>query len=215
MKPVGDSYPKQIRWHVPTLAVVHGLALLALGFAIAVSRYSDIPLAVFTRDPTTTLHGHPLTGVLSNLGVLVWFAAAAVCVFSAAVLWQRRVDRVLPLFLLFSGMFTGLLAFDDMFLFHEMAEYKLPQVGEKTVYLVYGLMALVYVIGFRKAILSSEYVPLLLAFVFLGLSVTVDTFQASWTSPWRIFFEDGFKLLGIANWSGYLIRVCFQALTRG
>lgn len=105
-----------------------------------------------------------------------------------------------------------MLAFDDLFLFHEMVEYRFPRFGEKAVYLVYGLIAMGYVAGFRKVILGSEYPILLLAFVFLGLSIVIDLFQEIWPSPWRIFFEDGFKLLGIANWGGYLIRTCFRAL---
>jgi len=36
----------------------------------------------------------------------------------------------------------------------------------------------------------------------------VDAFQERWSSPWRILFEDGFKLLGIVSWSSYLIRTC-------
>jgi len=214
MRIVDDRQTNRDWLHLPTLAVIHGLALLALVLAIAASAYTGTPIAAFTRDPTTTLGGHPLTGVLSNLGVLTWFAAAAVSLFSAAVLRHRRTDKAVLLFILFSGMFTGLLAADDMFLLHEMAEYKFPRFGEKAVYLAYGLMALMYVIGFRQAILASEYLLLLLAFVFLGLSVAVDMFQESWTSPWRIFYEDGFKLLGIANWSGYLVRTSFHALAR-
>jgi len=62
-------------------------------------------------------------------------------------------------------------------------------------------------------IIRSGWIFLLLAFVFFGLSLVVDLFlQNRWHSPWRIFFEDGFKLLGIVSWSCYLIQSSLQTI---
>lgn len=53
------------------------------------------------------------------------------------------------------------------------------------------------------------------AAVFLGLSLFVDGLQDLFgerLGPWRILFEDGFKLLGAAGWLGYFTTTGSRAL---
>ncbi|HEV2903876.1 MAG TPA: hypothetical protein VGW32_02460, partial [Pyrinomonadaceae bacterium] len=67
------------RIHFAPLVLVYLVALLNLALTAFVSSRTGVPLETFFRDPTFTLDGHPLTGVQSNLSVLVWCAAAATC----------------------------------------------------------------------------------------------------------------------------------------
>jgi hypothetical protein len=103
---------------------------------------------------------------------------------------------------------------DDFFLGHEtLQEY----VGsEKIIYLFYVFSLLGILIVFRDCILESDYIALIIALGFLGLSVSIDIFQESIElviGQWRILLEDGFKLLGIVGWFGYFARYCYFEIT--
>jgi len=57
-------------------------------------------------------------GVLSNLGIILWCAAASVCLFSAITLHQKKSD-VGAGFLYYSAFLSAYLLFDDFFQIHE------------------------------------------------------------------------------------------------
>lgn len=175
----------------------------------------DIRPAFFCRDAMATLEAHPLTGLQSNLGVLVWCATAAICLFSRRLLGPGRGDA--GLFLLCFGLFTALLTLDDLFLIHEdlLHRYLGSWAYGKALYLLYALFMGGALIRFRSLVARSEYVLLLLALLFFAAALGVEAFDDLWLSPWRIFWEDGFKLTGILTWCGYLTRTCLQLLGRG
>jgi hypothetical protein len=113
---------------------------------------------------------------------------------------------------LWSSIITFILCLDDFFLVHEVLARRYLGIREKLVYLAYAILCAWYLSKFRQVIFGSNWYCFFAAFVFFGLSLFVDLFQSRWPSHWRIFFEDGFKLMGIVSWTGYLVRTCFQAL---
>jgi hypothetical protein len=196
-----------------TLAAVYGSALLLVAVPPLVSASADVPVGVLLRDPTTTLRGHPLTGLQSNIGVLIWWAGASVCLFCAVALRRAQGHGGLRSFLLWSGVITAVLAGDDLFLIHEELAPRYLQLDEKWVVATYGVAVAWYLVTFRSVILDSEYLLLLAALLFLGSSVLVDELvEHKWLSPWRIVVEDGLKLLGIVSWTAYLVSVSLRAL---
>jgi len=201
---------KRPRIHFAPLALVYLVALLNLALTAFVSSRTSVPLETFFRDPTFTLDGHPLTGVQSNLNVVVWCAAAATCFFAAALLKQRGDRRYS--FLFWSGVITAALMIDDFFLVHDDLAQRYLDLNDKLVLSLHGVALLAYLIVFKKVIARTELALLGLAFAFFGASTFIDVIQERWQSSWRIFFEDGFKLLGIVSWSTYLIRTGFQAV---
>lgn len=205
-----DGFPLRLKLGV--LGVVYACTLLFLGLTVLANLSAGIPLAFFTRDPTATLDAHPLTGVQSNLGVLIWFATAGICFFTSAFRISGKGTRSFGFFFFCAGAISSLLAFDDMFLLHEDLAHRYLRLSEKIVVLAYGVLVAWFLFRFRKNILATDYPILLLAFLFFGLSVLMDLFLDNWDSRWRIFIEDGFKLLGIVTWSAYFIRTCFQVL---
>ena len=193
------------------LAATFGPAVLLLALTVAASAAMRLPLALFVRDATATLGGNPLTGVQSHLGVLAWWAAAAICFFGAAVLRRERRDRSSTAFLVWSGSITAVLALDDLFQFHEDLAVRYLRLDDKAVVLVYGVAVVTYLVRYRRMILRSDYSLLAAGLALFAASNVVDVFlQDRWTSDARIFVEDGLKLLGIAGWSSYLIRTTFQ-----
>jgi hypothetical protein len=200
---------------VRVLVATYGAALLLMALTIVGSVAADVPLSHFTRDPVTTLRGHVYTGVQSHVGVLVWWAAAAVSFFAAVVVKRARHESEQAAFLVWSAVITSVLALDDLFLFHEQLAPKYLRVHQKLVIVAYGFALIAYLVEFRRTILGTEYALLAAALVLFALSSLVDFFEDHWRSGWRIFVEDGFKLLGIVSWSGYLIRAAHRMAAAG
>ena len=73
----------------------------------------------FTRDPLSIMDAPVYIGILSNLGILFWTAGAAICFFSAAIISDIKHQSQAFYFLLFGGIITTVLLFDDFFIFHE------------------------------------------------------------------------------------------------
>ena len=68
-------------------------ALLALLAVVLVSKQAEIPIYKFTRDPSAIAGISSFAGIVSNLGVLLWCASAAISLFSWAVLRHRASDQ--------------------------------------------------------------------------------------------------------------------------
>ena len=193
----------------PELALwAAGLSLLALsGWA---SFALGVPIAFFVRDPMSTLDGHPLTGVLSNVGVLLWCAAAAICFFASALVRDRRPE--IAAFFLWSAVVTTVLLLDDFFLFHDDLARRFFGVKQRYVELAYLFGIAVYLAAFWRVLLASEWRLLFAALALFALSMGIDQLQHLWLSPWRIGLEDGAKFLGIVGWMGFFVQAAFRAV---
>jgi hypothetical protein len=166
------------------------------------------------RDPTVLGKIHPLSGILSNLGILLWWSTASICLFTATFLLHLKQSKKFW-FLLSSGLLSVWLAFDDLFLFHEAADFYFG-LTQGILIKSLSIVVLAYLIKFRNLILRTNFFILLLALAFLSTSVVIDHFQESrllyLLGEWRIFLEDGTKWLGIASWCGYFTHTSYQML---
>lgn len=187
--------------YIPTLAA---LATVALGALIM-----DIPVGMSTRDMAAIAGVHPLTGVISNVGILLWSTAASICVFAA--LATRRLGVTADSgFLLASGALTTVLLLDDLFMFHEQLAPDYLGITELVVVAVYIALTAVYGIYYRAIILRTEFLLLGSALIFFTISVIADLLESRGWS--YLIIEDGAKLLGIANWCCYYFRSSLQLL---
>lgn len=142
-------------------------------------------------------------GVLSNVGVLYWWAAASVCCFTALLL-HRIGDRSRDFaFIACAGVFTALLSVDDLLMLHEGL---LPKLGipQPVVLAFYAAAGLTYVVGFRSEILARDAAIFALATAFLCTSLVIDVFVHSLDNVF-VWMEDGAKFMGVAGWSGFHI----------
>ena len=78
----------------------------------------QVPVYQFMGDTSSIANIHPLSGLLSNIGVLLWCGAATICFFVAGALKQTRNYKIINFFLASACLSTYLLI-DDFFLFHE------------------------------------------------------------------------------------------------
>jgi hypothetical protein len=202
----------QLRAVFPLIVVLYVPALALLGAAVAISVWTGIPIASFTRDPASLMDANPFLGVLSNVGVLLWAFCAGICFFAAAVLRAKARRSDWPAFFLFAGLITAVLLGDDFFLLHDKVLPTHLHIGESVIVPFYAVIVVGYLLRFRVSILRTHYLLLVLALGLFGLSLAVDQVPKT-VIPWHHLYEDGFKLLGIVGWFGYFVSSAFAAVT--
>ena len=198
--------PAILRLYFPTF-----LFLLALA---AINLLADIPLSNLTRDPISIGKILPFFGIASNIGVLLW-AAAATSSFLSAALFKHWNEPENARFFFFSALITTLLLVDDLFVLHESLRDYLG-FPENASYAIYLLLIGAYLIVFRRDLLNKNLAFLVLAFGFLGGSMGIDMVQELVRSdiPGYFLVEDGLKLMGIVSWAGYFVNTAFEEITK-
>lgn len=185
--------------------------LLIMAAAIVLFQVS---IPTITRDVAAIANIHPLSGVLSNLGILLWCVAASICGFAAIVL--RNVDSSDAFwFLLSSSLLSGYLLLDDFFMFHEVLAPRYLGLSEEFVFAALGITVSAYLFVFRWFILKTNFGVLVLALGFLATSAATDVVLGPWLwrlGHWTFFFEDGAKWLGIASWCSYYVQTSYKLL---
>ena len=58
---------------VPSISILLAVAVVSVLFKVSIPD--------MTRDVTALANIHPLSGVLSNLGILLWCSTASICFF--------------------------------------------------------------------------------------------------------------------------------------
>jgi hypothetical protein len=99
---------------------------------------------------------HTYYGIVFNLGVLVWWLAAAISGFTAIVLFARDGFSEDCRFLASAALFTAILTLDDFLILHENV---LPSLGVPQVVIVsvYAPAALAFLWRFRSTIMAADY----------------------------------------------------------
>ena len=101
---------------------------------------------------------------------------------------------------------------DDALLIHEVLAPTYLGIDEKMVLLTLGIAVLIFLTTFKKVILETRYNVLIMAFVFLTLSVLTDGILDPWfwsLGHWEYLIEDGAKWLGIASWCSYFVHTSY------
>jgi hypothetical protein len=176
------------------------LPVFAFLFLVGIAAlHPQIPVMNLTRDMATIARVHPLTGVVSNAGILLWCATAAICFFSFSVLRGQGSHREAR-FLLWAGMLTTALLVDDFFLFHEYLAPVHFHLNENVVHASYVCVTGIFLLRHRRLILEASYVLLAVALTLFASSILLDLAGGH---GWWALAEDSCKLLGVLSWFGY------------
>jgi hypothetical protein len=204
----------------PTLLVIYLPPLVLILTVGIISLRTGVPFSNFTRD-TAGVAGVPAyVGIVSNLGILLWCAAAAVCLFTSRVLSGDRARREQRLFFFYAGLITIILLIDDLFMIHEGlggvfrrsfgARYYVA--GEMIVFASYAIAASLWLLRFKAVVLLHTHpIFLAIAIALFGLSLLFDDFVH--LGRFAHLAEDSLKLLGIVGWLHYLVRAGFRQVT--
>ena len=108
---------------------------------------------------------------------------------------------------------TFVLMADDFFMMHEQVYPELFNVGERPVFLAYGLLLIAYSFAFRRQIFEVD--PYLYAFALgcFGLSGVIDQLWDRGAVLQRLT-EDGPKLLGITAWTAFFTRASWVLMNQ-
>jgi hypothetical protein len=133
------------------------------------------------------------------------WGAATTCLMGAA-LTDRATARFLGLF----GVFTAVLAVDDMFMFHE---YFWPRFGVHEFVILMGLAAagLALLVAYRDRLLHRAQLGFQLAVMLFVASLMIDVAAPFMTLT--LILEDGLKLLGQAIWAAFFACTVYRAVS--
>lgn len=229
----GVPLVRQMRRLGLLLAIIYVPLLL---LALILGAQQTIPVAVLLDDVTAAANVPFYTGILSNLGVVLWVGTSAVCLFTGFVWQSAHGDRRVSFFLKAAGLLTLCLALDDLLLLHDELLEDYLGIPELLSFALYIGLIMAFVVRFRALIYQSDYLLLLIAFGFFGVSIAVDNVQqllpmlygtlretaglagsadagtlqqaSGAVSNFRYLLEDGSKLLGIVAWALYFVRYC-------
>lgn len=201
-----DSISTLLKIFVPGVAFIGLMAIYAFVF--------DIRFTSLSRDPIQTLEAKPYIGIMSNVGIIFWCATAAILFFSYKLARLQHKPIYQARFFLYSGFLTVLMLIDDLFLLHDVIFLHYLQISEKLFYYFYAGSVIALVISFRKIILNSDYILLILTFGFLASSAFTDfLLEFGVYIPYPYLVEDGFKFLGIISWFAYFIRTSYKYIS--
>ena len=215
--PARDAAPARFaaRHAVALVTFAPVLALLAAAVGLRVA--ADIPVGALTRDRVQLLGGPFYAGLYSTLGLLMWAATAAVCLFAASMLRgggggggrARREPR---------NMFAGaaavtlLLLADDMLLVHEIVFPRYLGVRDEVMLALLGSAALAFLFRYRRLIVERRCGYMAATMAFFAASLAFDAIVPDGAFGGQYLIEDGFKMLGIAAWSSFWIQRCATEL---
>jgi hypothetical protein len=171
-----------------------------------ISNFYNIKLSLVVRDLAQTC-GYPIgVGMISNIGILLWGAAASICFFTT---FLESVSNESSKLLLLGGLFSGLLCIDDFFLLHDR------YIGPDFLNLTYLAISIFLLVRFRKLLKKIGLFNLIISILFLGLSVFFDgVVQQIFIQSNELtqLFEEGFKFIGIACWLNFWCKASSYAL---
>ena len=186
-----DSFNQALRW-----ALIPGVLIYVA--SLSLSGLAGIKKQLVLRDLAQTCDTAAGVGLLSNLGYLMWLAAAAVALFTAHS-GQPGVRGKQKELLACGGWFSFILCIDDMFLLHDR------YIGQTFLYVLYLVFAAVIATRYRKQLMASTGELFLLAVALLGASIGIDQFQHDLPFNYENvqLVEEGAKFLGITTWVLY------------
>ena len=171
-----------------------------------ISNIYNIKLSLVVRDLAQTC-GYPIgVGMISNIGILLWGAAASICLFTTC---SEGINRESSKLLLLGGIFSSVLCIDDLFLLHDR------YIGPDFLNLTYLAMSIFLLVKFRRILKIIGLFNFLISILFLGLSIFFDgVIQQIFNQSYELtqLFEEGFKFIGIACWLNFWCKASSNAL---
>ena len=164
---------------------------------LAALNLAGASVANLTRDPNGITGRPAYFGALSTVGLIGWGVAASLCAVVALVLGDGARRR----YLLATAVLLTLLLLDDGLLLHERLLPSAFGLSEDAVYALYAGATLAWLMAFRREIVRSDAVLLVLAGACLVTSIVLDG-----TALAPAGLEDAPKLVGIGSLIAYAVR---------
>ncbi len=169
---------------------------------------AGIETSLVLRDLLQTCDYPIGVGMISSLGVILWAAASAICLFSytSNLINKKSYKRLV----IIGGFFSGLLCLDDLFLLHDK-----KQINQDILYTIYIALAIFLIIKFGHLIKEIDIYAFLGSAFLLALSVISDIFQDFLPINYETvqILEEGFKFIGITAWLYFWNKASYKAIS--
>jgi hypothetical protein len=199
---------EQFRSVWPVILLILAISAAFIGSVLILNHWTGFGLGRLTRDLASIGGLPPFAGFLSQTGLLLWAASAAICLVGARAL-AGRGNRSTRSFLTSAGLLTVVLCIDDAFQLHENV---LPFFGIPEVFVLGGYVFLMvgFLFKYHQRILRTEYILFGIALTFFSISMTLDLWHPPGWNRW--FHEDSTRFAGIVAWLAYFFRTTVGAL---
>ena len=133
---------------------------------LSISYLNDIKLSLVVRDLAQTC-GYPIgVGMISNIGILLWGAAASICLFTT---FSENINSDISKLLLLGGAFSGLLCIDDFFLLHDR------YIGPDFLNLTYLTISILILVRFKRLLKKIGLFNLIICLLYTSPSPRDNT----------------------------------------
>ena len=178
-------------------------ALISVAILAVAARIGSSPTVVL-RDPAAEFGLPFYAGAISYLGVALMLATAAVLTFAVSLAQDDR-----PLFFGVATL-SAIVAFDDLFLLHEVVGPYILGIHELVFLSAYALAGIGIMFRIIRDMGPAGAGGLLVAGGFLGMSILIDLTIPY--SPTSILVEDLLKLAGYGGWFGFWVVIAHAAV---
>jgi hypothetical protein len=206
------NFAKQFKYYgkiiLITILVLNTILLITWG----ISSLRALPIEYLLEDAASLLGYDQFIGFLTPIGVVV-LAAGIGAVLLLAVVKKKDInqgDRQIFMALVFLAGVSLFLLIDDLFLMHERVFTGWFQIGERRIFLAYGLIFAILFYVNRKGILSGPIIFLVISFLLFGASMASDlltdkvSLNATMTNSMKML-EEAAKLGGYLFWTVFIL----------
>jgi len=190
------------------------LFLLLVGLLVYAKSSGDVGFLkrLFEKQQAELMY--PLKGSLILISNFLWGLPTAICLFTFGILNYVSPGHRANLFFLSAGVGLGFTLLDEVsrITIYMVLMYKVPK---HFIALLYGTIAIAFILYFWRKILSTPFLLLIVALILLVVSRVVDLSPLSHQeTPGRILLEEGTKLLALLNLTLYFWLTCRQEIIK-
>jgi hypothetical protein len=191
-----------------TILVFNVVLLITWG----ISALRALPIEYLLEDPASLLGFDQFIGFLTPIGVVfLAFGIGAVLLLA----WVKHGDmtaeerRVFNALVFLAGV-SLLLLLDDLFLLHERVFTGWFQIGERRIFLTYGIIFIVLAYIHRKGLLSGPVVFWIISILLFGVSLASDVLTDKVSLSTALassieMLEEGGKFGGYLFWTAFIL----------
>ena len=141
--------------------------------------------------------------------VVFWFAAGSVAVIASAV--NRSGGRQQRAMLLWGGLITYLLAYDEAMHLHDELATEVIGCSEQLICSMYALLAMMWLARFRTAMPAPPVGWLVGSIALFAGAIAMEQVPM----PQQAVVVGALKLLGVACWGGFFARCAVEQFRAG